>query len=238
MKTVKIMTFNTQNCLSHPIPPDKHFDYDLMANAIKECDPDIVGLNEMRGEGPTTDFRSQVSILAEKTGYKYFYFAPAVSFDDIGPYGNAFMSKIPVKHTEIIPIPDPVEKKYNGYYETRSLFKAELECGLTVLVTHFGLNPDEVENAVNTVLANLKDEKCVFMGDLNLKPTSEFLLPIRERLNDAADKLTDNKFSWPSNSPKRKIDYIFVSKDITVKSADIPKIVASDHCPHTAEIEF
>jgi endonuclease/exonuclease/phosphatase (EEP) superfamily protein YafD len=35
-----------------------------------------------------------------------------------------------------------------------------------------------------------------------------------------------------------KIDYIFVSKDVEVVSANIPAIVASDHRPHTATANF
>ncbi len=35
-----------------------------------------------------------------------------------------------------------------------------------------------------------------------------------------------------------KIDYIFVSKDLKVESADIPEIVSSDHRPHIATIEL
>ena len=35
-----------------------------------------------------------------------------------------------------------------------------------------------------------------------------------------------------------KIDYIFVSPDIEVISADIPVIVASDHRPHTATVHI
>jgi endonuclease/exonuclease/phosphatase (EEP) superfamily protein YafD len=38
--------------------------------------------------------------------------------------------------------------------------------------------------------------------------------------------------------PHRKIDYIFVSHDIEIISADIPAIVASDHRPHIAEVHF
>ena len=45
-------------------------------------------------------------------------------------------------------------------------------------------------------------------------------------------------FSFPSDNPDRKIDYIFVSPDIEVVSADIPAIVAFDHRPHTAKINI
>ncbi len=44
--------------------------------------------------------------------------------------------------------------------------------------------------------------------------------------------------SFPSDKPDRKIDYIFVSCDLTVTQADIHNVVASDHRPHTAVLEF
>ena len=117
---------------------------------------------------------------------------------------------------ENIPIPDPNPKKYSGYYETRCLLKAVLENGVTVLVSHFGLNRDEQENAVKTVLENLEEKKCVLMGDFNMLPENELLLPIRERMKDTADFFGYPLLSFPSDKPDRKIDYIFVSPDVEV----------------------
>ena len=91
---------------------------------------------------------------------------------------------------------------------------------------------------VNTVLKHLKGEKCVLMGDFNLVPEHPLLVPIREKMKDAADLFDEPKLSYPSDAPTRKIDYIFVSPDIELISADIPAVVASDHRPHTAEIKF
>ena len=230
---MKVMTFNTQHCLNYL---EQKIDFDVMANAILSLDPDIVGLNEMRGEGSHPEYTEQVKILAEKTGMPYYYFAPAIAFPEGGPYGNGFLSKIPISRVENITIPDPSPRKYNGYYETRCVLKATLTNGVTVLVSHFGLNPDEAENAVQTVVSNLAKEKCVFMGDLNLRPENAILSPIRAKLRDTAELFEGEKYSFPSDAPDRKIDYIFVSPDVTVLSADIPAIVASDHRPHIAEI--
>ena len=232
---MKVMTFNTQHCLNYL---EQKIDFDVMAEAICACDPDIVGLNEMRGEGKHPDYTEQVKTLAEKTGMPYYYFARAIDSSEGGPSGNGFLSKFPIAHAETVIIPDPVPPKYNGYYETRCVLRAELENGVTVLVSHFGLNPDEAENAVATVLSNLAKEKCVFMGDLNLRPDDAILSPIRAKMKDTADLFEGEKLSFPSNTPRMKIDYIFVSPDATVLSADIPAIVASDHRPHVAEIKF
>ena len=115
---------------------------------------------------------------------------------------------------------------------------AELEGGLTVLITHFGLNPDEQENAVKTVVETLAEDRCILMGDFNVTPQNSVLDPIRTKMKDTADLFDMPKLSFPSDNPTRKIDYIFVSRDIKVINADIPPIVASDHRPHVATVEI
>lgn len=230
---MKIMSFNTQHCKNYITG---EIDFNIMADAIKCVGADIVGLNEMRGKGNSPEFLAQTKILARLSGLRKFYFAPALKFKS-GPYGNGFISRYPIISAKNIPVPDPKERKYSGYYETRCLLKVKLLNGVTVLVIHFGLNPDEQENAVKTVLKHIKKEKCILMGDFNVKPDDELLNPIREKMVDTADFFDGEKFSFPSDVPERKIDYIFVSPDIKVVSADIPPIIASDHRPHIAEIE-
>ena len=217
---------------------DKTIDFPIIARTITELGADIVGLNEIRGEGEHAEYTAQTERLAALTGMKYYYFAPALDVPNGGLYGNAILSKIPIVKAANIPIPDPCPKKYKGYYETRCVLKAELEGGITVLVTHFGLNPDEQENAVKTVLDNLSETKCVLMGDLNVTPKAPVLDQIREKLTDTAKYFSEPKLSFPSDVPDRKIDYIFVTPDVKVVYADIPPIVASDHRPHVADIEI
>jgi endonuclease/exonuclease/phosphatase family metal-dependent hydrolase len=231
---MKIMSFNTQHCKNYITGS---IDFEIMARAIVDCGADVVGLNEMRGEGPHPDYTAQTERLSELTGMHY-YFAPALDIPKKGLYGNAILSKYPIARVENIQIPDPDSKKYSKHYETRCLLKAELEGGITVLVTHFGLNPDEQENAVRTIWAHTISEKRVLMGDFNVRPSDPVLLPIRERMQDTASAFEKELFSYPSDAPTHKIDYIFVSRDIEVLGADIPPVVASDHRPHTAVIDL
>lgn len=231
---MKIMTFNTQHCLNYL---EQRIDFDVMARAILSCGADIVGLNEMRDAGKHPDYTAQVAELAARTGMRYHYFAKAYDFSG-GPYGNGFLSHIPILKAETLLIPDPNPRKYNGYYETRCVLKVTLEGDITVLVSHFGLNPDEQESAVATVTDLLCDTRCIFMGDLNVTPDNPLLDPIRARMTDTADFFTCSPFSFPSDKPDRKIDYIFVSPDAQVLAAEIPAIIASDHRPHTAEVTF
>jgi endonuclease/exonuclease/phosphatase family metal-dependent hydrolase len=168
---------------------------------------------------------------------EHYYFAKAYEFPG-GPYGNAILSRIPILKVETIAIPDPEPRGYDGYYEPRCILKAELADGITVMVLHVGLNPDEKESAVATALSELTDEKCVLMGDFNMTPDDKTLFPIYEKMKDAARGFCDKKLSFPSVDPYCKIDYVFVSKDVKVTGADIPDLVASDHRSHTADLSF
>ncbi len=232
---MKLMSFNTQHCLNYL---EQKVDYEIMARAIEECGADIVGLNEMFDEAEGAKFGAQTARLSELTSLKNHFFAKAID-DFEGPYGNGLLTKYKIESAESIIIPDPCPREYpGGFYETRCLLKARLEGGLTVLITHFGLNPDEQRNAVKTVLEHIENEKCILMGDFNIEPHNELLLPIRERMVDTGAHFSPDKKSWPSDKPKVKIDYIFISHDIELVSADIPELVASDHRPHIAEIKL
>lgn len=231
---MKIMSFNTQHCQNFIT---KKIDFEIMAKTIENSGADVIGLNEMRNEGVHPEYTDQVKTLAKKTGYPYYYFAKAIDVPDGGPYGNGILSKIPLESAKTISIPDPEVKNGSRHYETRCILKAELEGGYTVLITHFGLNPDEQKNAVDTVIKNISSEKCILMGDFNLRPENEIINPIREVMTDTADFFSEPKLSFPSDNPYCKIDYIFISRDSNVINTDIPAIIASDHRPHTAEIE-
>lgn len=233
---VKFMSYNTQHCLNYVT---KKIDFDLIANTIKNCGADVIGLQEMRDLGEHTEYEAQTKILSEKLGFPYYYFARAILFDGKNPYGNAIISRYPIIGAETVMIPDPEVRGYSGYYETRCILRAKIDVGegVEVFVSHFGLNPDEQKNAVKTVVDNLPKRKCVLMGDFNMSPDDAILQPIMDLLFDTAKLFQQPKLSFPSDKPEWKIDYIFSTKDLFVSFADIPEIISSDHRPHVAIIE-
>ncbi len=237
MMKLTVMSFNVQHCESFIT---KQIDYDRMVEAIRECKADIVGLNEIRDIGVWEGFEPQAKELAERLGYHYC-FAKAIDVVEApNPYGNALLSRYPILKAETVMVPDPTEPLTGQWYETRCLLKASIDVGggLTVCVSHFGLNPEEQVNAVKTACEQVEDRTCLLMGDFNVTPDDPVLLPLRERLYDTAERFDGERLSWPSDKPERKIDYLFTTRDIRVLSADIPAIVASDHRPYVAEIEW
>ena len=231
---LKIMSYNVLHCENYIT---KKIDFDAFANVIKTSGADIIGLNEIRGKGIIPGYTTQAKALAERLGY-HFYFARAIFVRGTSPYGNALLSRYPIKSAETVMIPDPETRNGTHNYETRCVLKAQIdvEGGLNVLVTHFGLNSEEQVNAVKTVCDILPSERCVLMGDFNATPENPVLDCIRERMYDTAALFDCDKLSFPSDKPEMKIDYMFTSKDIDVLWADIPEIVLSDHRPYIAEI--
>ena len=120
-------------------------------------------------------------------------------------------------------------------YESRCIIKAEIGENekYTVLISHFGLNKDERENAVKTLLKIAKDERCIIMGDFNCTPDDPVLVPLFEKYN--CSDITD--FTFPSDKPQKKIDYIFVSPDIEITDKGTSRNVVSDHLSQWIEIK-
>lgn len=226
--TIKFMSYNVLHFKN--VNTDE-IDYDAYANYIKESGADIVGLNEI--------YSGQEKELAQRLGF-YSYFAYGY-LEDSRPFGNGIVSRYLLTDCETIVIPDPEVKKYDGYYEPRCVLACKVQTGegaLNVNITHFGLNPDEQENAVETLAGLIHQKNYILAGDLNVKPDNGILKIFKEALCDSEMYFDGEKFSFPSDEPNRKIDYIFAGAGVKIISSDIPAVVISDHRPITAQIEI
>lgn len=236
---MKIMTFNIQHCLDYV---NDKIDIDLFVNTVKGIDPDICGLNEVRGEGPIDGYTDQTNALGDGLGYNR-YFAKAIDVGGTSPYGNAFVTKYPIKSAETIVVPDPIFKYEIGKYESRCILKAVVDTDgrdVLVLVCHMGLALGERKNAVREIcrIVDSTDMPLILMGDFNALPDSNELKPLFERLEDT-DSYADEKgrFTFPSYKPNIKIDYIFFRGLKCTGVRTVEKIV-SDHFPIVAEFEL
>ncbi len=241
---IRFMTYNIQHGMDHAryLKDRVHvIDLGLTAKVISRYKPDIVGLNEVRDRGAHAEYREQTREMADRLGYEHCYFAKAVDMGD-GPYGNAILSRFPMRSAVTVPIPDPMFRPEKRGFETRCILKAEFEAParFDVLISHFGLNPAEQRNAVATLLelTETRQAPVVFMGDLNMEPDDPTLAPVFRALHDAAALLPPDTKSFPSEKPQIKIDYIFASDEFRAAAAEIPQAVASDHCPHIADLSL
>ncbi len=253
---MKVMSYNLQSGRNYGDVLTRSYDWQI--EVIRNAMPDIVGLQEV-GKHPSAGFPEYsmegypTEYIAKELGM-YSYFAPSIFVAGKYPYGNAILSKYPIKSAKTVMIPDPVRREKGGFYETRSVLVIEIDVlgGITVLVSHFGLMDEEKSNAVQTVLQILKSitTPVMFMGDLNMKPDDEILQPIFKALKDTANGAF-TPFTWPSdvdiNTGKgrkrpedevRKIDYIFVSNHFKVENVKTLQSRASDHLPYVVDLSI
>ena len=248
---LKLMTYNIAATRDFGKGTGKPFEYSVekYAQMIKEQNPDICGLNEVDYMLVRSGRIKTAQVLGGLLGYEDAS-APAVTWlfgGKPGNYGNGFRSKHQIKDVRICPIPDPVTRDEDDYYDTRVILNALVDfegTDVDVFVSHFGLAKAERANAVKILAELIKDSShpVIVMGDFNAQPDDPVLDPIRGLLSDTFDVYPDkNAKTYPTNpefGPDQKIDYIFVSKEFRTESVEIIDRQLSDHKAYIANVEL
>ncbi|MFE4353650.1 endonuclease/exonuclease/phosphatase family protein [Peribacillus butanolivorans] len=77
----------------------------------------------------------------------------------------------------------------------------------------------------------------MFVGDFNATPESSEILKMSAQYKDVFAELGQNDdFTIPVGKPDRRIDYIFTSEDVKIRTGEVINTNASDHLPITAEL--
>lgn len=245
---IKIATYNISHCQDFSITTadDAPVDMQKYGKYLQELNADIIALNEVYLKGNREEINDQTEKL--KTLGNYAYAVEGIGYDfGWATIGNAILSRYPIESLETVPVLTPTETERregeNEWYEDRIILSAVVDIKgekLRVIATHFGLNGLEKERMLNALcpLIDRSEYPVVLLGDFNTKAHSEVLLPLYERLKSCADEVGNTEYTFSSFNPYITIDYIFVSKEIKVKTFETKKEVLSDHRALTAEISF
>ncbi|RIH66005.1 endonuclease [Mariniphaga sediminis] len=212
-----------------------------LAEYIKSENPDVVALQEMdvrthRAQAPHQNGKDFITELGYLTGMLTAY-ARTIDYSG-GYYGIGILSKYPFEKTQKVLLPIP-----EGSREQRAMLLADVELPggkrFTFVSTHLDHSSSNVRKvqieALNEALTN-NPLPLIVAGDFNGKPDSPEINAGMQNWNRACN----SDFTFPSNNPELKIDYIFYtpSANWTVKNAAVPKTQLSDHLPVTAEMEL
>lgn len=112
--------------------------------------------------------------------------------------------------------------------EQRGLLSIDIG-DMVIINTHLGLDDDERKTQISEILdfAKLQNKNIIISGDFNEKNIN--LLSY----NDVSQCLCKDFYPTYKNS---RIDYIFVSKTIKVKSYKVDEVLYSDHFPIIVDI--
>ena len=223
----------------------KVIDPEGLADVIAEGGAVICGLNEVDVNAKRSQWTHAPFQIAERlralTGERYYWaYAPAMhgfSGGGASQYGNAIVSKYPLKTVRVTPVDGGVGK------EIRSILTVTLEAEgkmLTVIVTHFGFGRADVDRMLELLKAEIdaSEYPVILMGDFNLGADQWEYDTLASWLKDscAADPFMPKTF--PSDKPRGKIDFIFASPALNPAE---PRVIASrhsDHLPLFATVEW
>ena len=224
---LKLMTYN----LHQSFGMDNKLDMEKIAATISEGDPDIVGLQEAdAGRVPSLSVE-EVLWLSRRLN---MYSAYGPSWGDT--YGVAVLSKYPIAG----------QKRYllSSAKQQRACLETTIDLGqqtMTFFSVHLGLNPQERERQLDELLGYtaLAPAPKALVGDFNSNPDSHEIERVLEELDWAFGVAgTGTGYTSPADDPQETIDYVFVSPEIQVISAEVISSLASDHLPVLALVQL
>lgn len=248
-RELTVMSYNIHTGIGE----DGKLDLRRTADEIRASGAEVVGLQEVdKNWSSRSDFEDQARLLAEELGMRYF-FAPIYSFEPAEPggprreYGLAILSRYPILSAENHEIRRLSTQSANSKPEPAPGFpEAVLNVrGVKVRVydTHLDYRSDPTVRRmqVDDMLRIMADDggPKVLTGDLNAPPDAPELAPLFEALNDPwAVRGAGDGFTYPADTPTKRIDYVLASPDVGVRSVVVPDTLASDHRPVVAELSL
>jgi endonuclease/exonuclease/phosphatase family metal-dependent hydrolase len=237
-RTLTVMTFNIASAV------ETGNDLDPIADAIDLQQADLVGLQEVDRSWSRSGSLDQAQELALRLGMSYRFdpvldcSALDVDNDGFCRYGTAILSRFSMRAATArdYSLPRAGEEEPRGLAEVGVNVRGRR---LTVFNTHLS---DVVAARRAQVLELLRVVSAtqgpfVLTGDFNARPNAPEIGWLRRRLTDAAQLMHVQR----PTAGNTRIDYVFVSKGITVLSARVPPASArrvSDHRPLVVKLRL
>jgi endonuclease/exonuclease/phosphatase family metal-dependent hydrolase len=216
---------------------------DGVAALVKSSGADLVLLQEVDRGTARSGGVDQVAVLQKATGYDAAFGASLLHYGG-GEYGIAVLSRGAIGFRSTVPlVVSPRQTRAGGSPEPRIaqlVLAMARRANWRIVNTH--LDPSdgqaraqEVAQIVQTVAAQqrLTTGPFVVGGDFNSTPDD----PVQRTLKDAglrdawAECGQGDGFTYPSDAPAKRIDYLFLTGDLHCSAAQVVETQVSDHRP-------
>lgn len=234
---LRVMTYN----IHVGVGIDKRLDLQRIADVINRARPDLVGLQEVDRGVTRTNGVDEIAELARLTKMEYA-FAHNLNYQG-GQYGVAVLSRLPILLID--------HRRYANRREAerRGFIRVEVAAGkqrISFVTTHLDYQFDDGRLfETEQLLGALGDVKTglIVVGDFNDEPSGAAHKLMLTRFFDAWTDGTNepaNGFTYPSDKPVKRIDYVFCDKDSGWRAVSrrVPETLASDHLPLTVDVEL
>lgn len=242
--TIRILTLNIEYCASitrgywqyltsawkYVIPHNVNAISNI-ARVINKEDVDICTFVEIDGGSFRTLHGNNLKKLANKTVLKKFHFFPVRKILNLVNQGNGILTKYDITDTQNFQL------VRHGEHRALSLSKISVNNKIvTILTTQLALGKFSRKRELEQIAEIIKkiNGPIILTGDLNTSNEKEL-----QALNDTGLIRLETPKTFPSWKPKRRIDYIYYSKDFGVlKYYVIDELKVSDHLPILAELRW
>jgi endonuclease/exonuclease/phosphatase family metal-dependent hydrolase len=229
---VRVMTYNLHNGFN----TKGHLGLEALAQIIEAENPDVVGLQEVSRGWVVNGSTDMLAWLSRRLDMPYVWQSTTGKL-----WGNAVLSRRPLNEVDLQTLPP------RNLLLGRGFIFAAVDVGngeqLSLINTHFHhKEEDSLERTMQAqAVVNYWRERpfTLIMGDLNAEATEPEIRMIQDKgFLDVLDET--NVIPGYTNdaiNPSRRIDYIFVTPDLTPLTATVPPEPASDHLPVVTEIQ-
>jgi len=237
---VRFGTFNIQ----YGRGIDGRVDLQRIAETITSHHLDVVFLNEVDKRWQRSGWQDQTKMLKQLTQMPHTTFAPALQLAfGASAYGNAILSQWPWADYDIVSLPR------HGLNEPRNMVIVRFPLAdgsklLTLVGTHLSTHTAERRSQLQFIEESLsmRDDPIMIFGDFNAGPAHEDIRRlIKAGWIDIWSEYGDGDgYTFPSNAPAHRIDYILASPQAArgIRRIEVIQTEVSDHFPVIIEYDL
>ena len=233
-RIVRVLTYN----ILHGKTLKGDFDLDLIASVISAAKPDLVALQEVDYKTNRSKKYDLVTELGFRTRMSPL-FARAMYYDG-GEYGEGILSNYTFLTTTNHPLPFTKGKEPRAAAEVNVVIAS----GDTIrfVGTHLDHEADDYNRFIQAKeldrVVRRDEVPTILVGDLNETPENRGMQLL---FKNWTRSFADNVFTFPSDEPIKKIDYVLyhpASRWRVLEKRVIDERVASDHRPVLVVLEL
>lgn len=235
-KIVKVLSYN----ILHGATTKGDFNLDAIAKVIIDTKPDFVALQEVDFQTNRAKKYDLVTELGWRTKMAPL-FGRAMYFDG-GEYGEGVLSKHTFLQTRNVGLP------FIPGDEPRAALEITTVLPSKDTISFIGTHLDHLNNGTNRIMQAKEINNAfssnkyptIMAGDLNAEPGSK-TIDILEEMWTASYTKDELKYTYPSDNPTKKIDYVMfypANRWKVLETRVIQDTIASDHCSYLVTLQL
>ena len=229
---MKIMTLNLNFYVEKHGPWTKRSQ--LIANAVRRLDPDVLALQAVRADPTVEEGRNQAEQLrALLPSLPYAFFQPLSSSSSGQADGMAFLSRAPF-------LEKACHRLARSHETEDKMERALLETGIDrpggrvrLFDAHVSWVPIQAAENIGQIIEKIVPVygQAILLGDFNARPDSDLVKRVASHgWIDAwaAVRPKDAGYTFESDAPSQRIDYIWTSPSLADRVRDVELVEESE----------